>query len=246
MNAAEEWASEPISKRLAFVLAEIEMPPPVQLSSEVRFVSMLDPEYPTALFALSQPPLGLFVRGELGNNRRIGVVGSRIPSPYSLRLAYRCTKLWAQRGWIVVSGGAIGIDSEAHRAALDENSSTWAVFGNGFEKPHPRRNQMMFESILEKGGAWISEYPPWFEPRAYYFPERNRLIAALSDVLFIAQAHERSGSLSTARTALDLGREIMVLRPPPGDASFAGSQILIDAGARSLKGPEDLEVYLAG
>jgi DNA processing protein len=115
------------------------------------------------------------------------------------------------------------------------------VLGGGILRPHPRSHFQLFREVVAKGGALLSEYPPHFEPRPYTFPERNRLIAALSDFLFLAQAHDKSGSLGTARFALDLGREIYVLRPVPGDPNFSGSQALIDSGARILVDARELD-----
>lgn len=149
-------------------------------------------------------------------------------------------KALSLQGVCIVSGGAIGVDTEAHQTALDFGATTVAVLGGGLEKLHPRRNINLFEQILQKKGALISEYPPHMEPRPYFFPERNRLIAALGDALLLGQAHERSGSLSTARTALDLGKEIFVLRPPVGDANFSGSQSLIDSGALAVSSASEI------
>jgi DNA processing protein len=227
--------------KLEAALAELNPASVGSLPQGIRFISLVDEDYPSDLRELPQPPLGLFVQGSwTPDSARAAVIGSRKPTPYSLRMAYRCSQLWAQRGFTVVSGGALGVDSEAHRAAVDQEAVTWVVLGGGLLRLHPRSNQGLFEGVLRSGGALVSEYPPHWEPRAYFFPERNRLIAALSHVLFLAQAHEKSGSLSTARMALDLGREIFVLKPPLGDESFAGSQKLIELGARSLINPEEL------
>lgn len=219
--------------------------PPVKLPSQIRFVAMGDAEYPLGLLALPQPPLGLFVQGSLvpespTREPRVAMIGSRKPSVYSSRLTRELSREWTRRGFVIVSGGAIGIDGEAHKSCVENGGKTWAVLGGGHRFLHPRSHVNLFSEILKKGGALISEYPPDFEPKPYTFPERNRLIAALSDVLFLAQAHEKSGSLSTARTALDLGRDIWVLKPIVGDANFLGSQALIDAGARSCLSPEDI------
>lgn len=240
---AEEWVGRGISEKIAFILPQLGVLGAVHLPPDIRFVSMVDPEYPQNLFNLSQPPLGLFVRGHFNSQDPMAaVVGSRKPTPYSLRMAYRASMIWAGQGWTIVSGGAIGVDIEAHRAALDEGKPTIAVMGGGLRRLYPKSHEKIFEKILEKKGALISEYPPLFEAKPYTFPERNRIIAALGDILFLAQAHEKSGSLITAKTALDLGREIYVLRPPPGDASFAGSHLLISSGARSLSEPQELEL----
>lgn len=219
----------------------IELPAAPKLPASVRFLSMLSSGYPEAFFELPQPPLGIFVEGDLANHRRGAVIGSRKPIPYSRRLTREIVKLWVERGLSIVSGGALGIDGEAHQACLSEGGHTIAVLGGGLRRLYPRTHLNLFASILKSGGALVSEYPPDFDAKPYTFPERNRLIAGFCDFLFLAQAHDQSGSLGTARAALDLGREIYVLRPVLGDANFAGSQALIDAGAKTLIDARELE-----
>ncbi len=239
-----ELASLKISERIRFCLEPLGELSRVSLPPDVRFISMLDSDYPSALWTLSHPPLGLFVSGIMPSSRTLSVVGSRKPLPYSLRMTSKFVRVWAQRSVTIISGGALGIDAEAHRACLESGGQTVAVLGGGLRRLHPRSNLDLFSRILKSGGGLISEYPPLFEPRPYTFPERNRIIAALGESLFLVQAHEKSGSLSTARTALDLGKEILVLRPPPGDASYSGAQNLIEAGAKVVTGPEDLSFDL--
>lgn len=212
----------------------------IGLPPSVSFVSILSPDYPVFLRELPQPPLGLFVMGQLGDTALLAVIGSRKPSPYSLRMTRACVNDAVSKGYSIVSGGAYGVDIEAHRSALDCGGKTWVVLGSGFQHLYPKKHEMVFNEVLRAGGALISEYPPFLEPQARFFPERNRLIAALSDRLLLVQAHLRSGSMSTARAALDLGKEVEVIRPPLGDENFAGSAALIDAGARAISGPQDL------
>lgn len=206
---------------------------PVPRLGSIRFVALCDDDYPEELRQLPQPPLGLFVQGVL-TGPRAAVIGSRKPTLYARRLTRDIASDWTRRGLTIVSGGAIGIDAEAHMAALEEGGKTIVVLGGGHSHLHPRSHQLLFSKVLHEGGALVSEYPPHFMPRPYTFPERNRIIAAMSEVLFLAQAHEKSGSLSTARTALDLGKEIFVLRPVLGDENFKGSVQLIEAGAKPV------------
>jgi DNA processing protein len=237
-----ESLEQSLSEQLLRVFEALDLSRDVSLPSDIQFVSWLDSTYPSSLHQLPQPPLGLFVRGALPHSQKcLAVVGSRKPLPFALRMTYRCTQSWVQAGWSIVSGGAYGIDAEAHRAALEASGHTVAVLGGGLHRLYPKAHERLFQSIVEKGGALVSEYPPWADPAPYTFPERNRIIAAMSQGLFLAQAHEKSGSLLTARTALDLGREIYVLHPPPGSEAFRGSQELVEAGAFSLTGPEQLE-----
>ncbi len=234
------------SQRLSLCLQWIaeeqwDLPEAPRLVRPLRFVSMVDADYPSDLFELPQPPLGLFVEGDLDLKAlRAGLVGSRVPTAYALRMTREAVGVLVKQGVTIVSGGAIGIDTIAHEAALDHHGITWVVLGGGHYELYPRQNVNLFREVVMAGGALISEYPPYFKAQKYSFPERNRLIAALSDRLVLSQAHERSGSLSTARCALDLGREIHVLQPLPDDENFAGSQTLIQLGARSFVRGEEL------
>jgi len=212
----------------------------VQLQPGLRFVSMLDQDYPPIFLHLPQPPLGFYVKGEWHPEKFVSVVGSRKPNPYSLRMTRSCVRRWTEAGFAIVSGGAYGIDAEAHRAALDFGAYTVAILGSGLNELYPQRNGDLFTRILGAGGALISEYAPYIKAMPYQFPERNRLIAALGQDLFLAQAHEKSGSLSTARAALEMGKNIFVLRPLDNDENFLGSKRLIDSGALSLTSPTDL------
>jgi DNA processing protein len=235
-----EWAFADWRTRLEFLAPQFDLKSRFKLPARIQFVSMLDEEYPSDLFQLPQPPLGIFVEGQLPSYPFVSVVGSRKPTAYSLRMTRSCVKKWVELDFCIVSGGALGIDGEAHRSAIDFGGKTLAVLGGGHHQLHPRRHENLFREIVASGGALISEYPPHFLPRTYTFPERNRIIAALGSELFLAQAHDKSGSLSTARASLDLGRNIFVLRPPAGDENFSGSQKLIDAGAFALVHPDQI------
>lgn len=219
------------------------LPTPYRLAKPFRFVSIMDEAYPSSFRELSQPPIGIFLWGEVRHSfatNSISVVGSRKPSLYAIRSTREIVSVWSKLGFSIVSGGAVGIDGEAHRAAVETQGYTCAVLGSGFLKLHPKMNENLFREIVRSRSLLISEYPPEAEARPYFFPERNRLIAALGSCLFLAQAHSKSGSLSTARTALDLGKDVFILRPIPGDPNFSGSQDLLEAGAQSLIDPADL------
>ena len=230
-QASSHWDLETRLLRISEYFASL---PTYSLPKGIHFVSMIDKDYPPKLFHLPQPPLGLFCRGTLSKIPSVSVVGSRRPLPYSIRRTRQWTQKWAQEGLNIVSGGALGIDGVAHESCLEVKGYTTVVLGGGFNKLHPQRHQTLFERVVSCGGVLLSEYPPDFTPRPYTFPERNRIIAALGDTLFLAQAHEKSGSLSTARTALELGREIYVLRPVLENENFKGSEKLIEDGATCL------------
>lgn len=226
-----------LQEKWNFIKEKLGALPSVSLPLDIHFVSMADELYPQTLYHLPQPPLGLFYRGVLMNHPTVGVVGSRKPLPYSRKKTWEFTTAWVRQGNVIVSGGAIGIDGEAHKACLASDGTTWVVLGGGLNKPHPRMHHHLFERVIESGGAVLSEYPPEFVPQPYTFPERNRIIAALSDILFLAQAHEKSGSLRTAQTALDLGKDVFVLEPLPKNENFLGSVRLIEEGAYCVASP---------
>jgi DNA protecting protein DprA len=240
----EDFHSLNASQKMLRILSNSPYSAPLRLEEGVQFVGFGSEQYPFELLALDPPPLGLFVRGDFNlEGLRFSVVGSRKPVSYSLRVTRQCVRLWVDADFRIVSGGAFGIDAEAHRAAVDFGGKTWVVMGSGFHHLYPKAHEKLFEDVLRTGGAWISEYPPKTEPHARFFPERNRLIAGLGHALFLAQAHQKSGSMITAKRALDLGRDIFVLRPPMGDLNFEGSQDLIQAGATALSVPEDWAAF---
>lgn len=200
---------------------------------------------------LRDPPEALFLRGSLGRaggapdgGRAVAVVGSRKAHPAALRLARRIGFALAREGQTVVSGGAFGVDAEAHRGALDAGGHTLAVLGSGVLLPLPRRNRRLFGEILEAGGGLASELPPREPARPEFFPRRNRLVAALSRAVVVVRASETSGSLHTARAALELGRPVYVFSTR--DASNAGARILLSEGAIAVEDEAELLDRLRG
>lgn len=176
--------------------------------------------YPSLLLASHDPPALLFVRGDLRAppEPAVAIVGSRRASPYGRLHAGRLAAGLAERGVTVVSGGARGIDAEAHRGALRAGGRTIAVLPTGASNPYPDDHIGLFDAIVEGGGCTMGEQPPPVSVRADLFPRRNRLIAALSLVTVVVEAANRSGALLTARIAVDdLGREAACL-PGPVDS----------------------------
>jgi DNA processing protein len=168
-------------------------------------------DYPPLLARFPDPPPLLWVRGSapLLSLPAIAVVGSRAASPYGLEVAHEFGAALAETGVIVVSGLARGVDSAAHRGALSRGT-TAAVFGSGANVIYPREHAALAARIAESG-AIVSELPPGVAPRAYHFPRRNRLISGLSLGVVVVEASTRSGSLQTARLALEQGREVMAV-----------------------------------
>jgi DNA processing protein len=141
---------------------------------------------------------------------------------------------------VVVSGLAYGIDAAAHEGALEARGRTVAVLASGLDRPSPVGNRRLAERILEAGGAWLSEYPPGEEAQAYRFPERNRLISGLSSWTLIVEARRKSGSLWTARHAVEQNREVLAVPGPVDTEQCRGSNELIRSGATPILDAEQL------
>lgn len=172
-----------------------------------------DDAYPKCLRAIPNPPAVLYVWGSLPDvdkSDTIGIVGTRTASNYGLKNSYSFGYALAKYKFIVVSGGALGVDCASHRGVLASNGVTVCVRGCGINYPYLMDNAAMREAITQKG-AVISEYPPDTPPYPYQFPARNRIIAALSDGVLIIESGKKSGSLITANYALDMGKQLFAL-----------------------------------
>ncbi len=205
-----------------------------------RTLGPLDGQYPAALARLADRPQQLRVRGDLGDRRRVAVVGTRLADAYGAELAREISLGLARSGVTVVSGGAAGIDGVAHRAALEAGGHTIAVFGAGIDVPYPREHAGLFEEIVAAGGALLSELPDGAPPAAWTFPRRNRIVAALSEAVVVVRAGLRSGALITAALARRLGVAVFAV---PGDVRerlSAGPNGLLREGARVAEGAEDV------
>ncbi len=193
-----------------------------------------DEQWPEALNDLAAPPLGIFVKGEVSvlRNNSLSIVGTRNPTPYGIRNAHEFAAGFVDRGWTIVSGGAYGIDSAAHKGALIAEGVTVAVTASGLDSTYPAGNQRLFDEIVESG-AIITEYLPGAIARPHRFLVRNRLIAALSRGTVVVEAAFRSGSLRTARDASDLLRPVMAIPGPINAPTSEGCHRLI--GERSAE-----------
>lgn len=172
-----------------------------------------DDQYPTCLYQIYAPPALLYVSGRLpdvDNQLTIGIVGTRTASRYGTENSYKIAYSLAKYNVPIISGGALGVDGASHRGALAANGVTVCVRGCGINYNYLMQNADMRHAIESKG-AVISEYPPDEPPRRYYFPARNRIIAALSDGVVIIESGAKSGSLITANLALEMGKEVFAL-----------------------------------
>jgi len=170
----------------------------------------------------------------------IAVVGTRQPSSYGLQASFTLARELASRGLVIVSGLARGIDTAAHAGALASGGRTIAVLGHGLDRVYPARNVGLAASIVEKGGCLVSEYPPGVPPLAHHFPARNRIIAGLSLGTLVVEAAVRSGSLITARYAMEQGRDVFVVPGRLNDTSFGGAHALIQQGAKLVQEVNDI------
>lgn len=199
----------------------------------IRFICRDDEEYPLGFRMLDGMPYSLYVKGNLPSIEEpsVGMVGARACSGYGRAKAAEISSKLASCGVQIVSGMAVGIDAISARAALEAGGKTFAVLGCGVDVIYPKDNISLYYDILMHGGGVISEYPPGTPPVAWQFPHRNRLISALSDRLVVIEAGSRSGTLSTARHALDQGREVYALPGRTIDRLSEGCNRLIYDGA---------------
>ena len=204
-----------------------------------RLLTLADDAYPTALRDLADSPPVLWALGDarLGQRPGIALVGARNASALGQRMARHLSHALGESGLVVISGLARGIDAAAHAAALD--SGTIAVMAGGVDVPYPPENTDLARSIFRKG-LLLSEQPMGLVPQARHFPRRNRLISGLSQGLVVVEATARSGSLITARDALDQGREVMAVPAHPFDARSAGTNQLIRDGATLVRSADDV------
>ncbi len=204
-----------------------------------RWVIPRDDEWPALLRVISDPPLGLFVRGQLGETKTVAVVGSRRASPYGKQVARLIGEELGRAGVVVVSGMARGVDREAHEGALAAGGRSWAVWGTGPDRVYPAEHRALAERLADNG-ALLTEYPPGTPPRRHHFPERNRILAGLASAVVVVEAAARSGALVTARLALEEGREVLAVPGNIFSELSVGPNTLLRVGARPLLTPRDI------
>jgi DNA processing protein len=206
-----------------------------------RLLAHGEADYPAALRDLPDAPPVLWALGDaaLLNRPAVGIVGARNASSLGVRMARRLGHGLSDAGLAVVSGHARGIDAAAHEAALEGQGRTVAVMAGGIDVIYPPENAALAATIAAQG-VRISEHPPGLEPQARHFPLRNRIVAGLSRAVIVVEAAAKSGSLITARAALDYGREVMAVPGHPFDARASGCNMLLRDGAVLVRGPDDV------
>jgi len=206
-----------------------------------RVLTLGDGDYPEALRWIPEPPPVLYIRGTLRHedSLAVAVVGSRRPSPYGQLAAQRLSAELAQYGLTVVSGLARGIDSLAHRGALQAGGRTIAVLGSGINVVYPPEHRRLYDAISAQG-AVVSEFPCDTKPDRWNFPRRNRIISGLALGTLVVEASDHSGSLHTARHALEQGREVFAVPGRIDVPSSRGTNDLIKRGAKLVAGMDDI------
>jgi DNA processing protein len=224
--------------------------------AEIRTVRKLDGDilllddgvYPASLREIFDPPIVIYVKGAWSvclDQPCIGIVGSRRCSTYGQNAALMLARDLAQRGVTIVSGFARGIDASAHRGALEAGGRTVAVLGTGIDECYPRDHKRLASEILDSGGALVTQFPLGTPPVSENFPYRNRIISGLSLGVVVVEASENSGSLITARLAIEQNREVFAV---PGNItsrnSFGTNYLIKGAGAKLVQQWQDIATEL--
>jgi DNA processing protein len=205
------------------------------ISAGGTFISPTDEQWPVQLNDLVAPPIGLVIKGAVESlqNKSIAIVGTRNPTPYGARIASDFAAGFVDREWTVVSGGAYGIDTHAHKGALIAEGQTIAVIASGIDINYPVGNERLFNEIADNG-AIVSEVMPGVPAFPSRFLTRNRIIAALSQSTLVVEAAFRSGSLRTARDAAELMRPVMAIPGPINSPTSEGTHRLIGERAAEI------------
>jgi DNA processing protein len=210
------------------------------IKSGFHLITFSDRDYPSLLRHIPDPPPYLYVSGKLmPESHNIAVVGSRHPTNYGISEAKRLSENLAARGFAIVSGMARGIDSAAHKGALSARGRTIAVLGSGLARIYPPENRKLFETISENG-AVISEFSLQSPPEAHHFPVRNRIISGMALGTVVVEAAKKSGSLITARLAVEQNREVFAVPGSIQSYKSAGTNSLIKQGAKLVQHIEDI------
>ncbi|MDF9392461.1 MULTISPECIES: DNA-processing protein DprA [Methylococcus] len=205
-------------------------------------LTLHDREYPALLRHIADPPVALFTRGDAAVLRckQIAIVGSRNPTATGQRTARRFAAALARAGLVVTSGLAAGIDAAGHEGALEAGGPTVAVFGCGPDRIYPPRHRALADAIIASGGVLVSEFPPGTPPSREGFPRRNRIISGLSLGVLVVEAALKSGSLITARQAMEQGREVFAIPGSILDPLARGCHALIREGGKLVESVPDI------
>lgn len=214
----------------------------MEILNNISLLTNKSKKYPEKLAQISDSPTGLYYKGniDLLNSRSIAIVGSRECSNYGKQMAVKFAYELAKLGFTIVSGGARGIDTFAHIGALAAGGRTIMVLGNSLEYIYPPENKDLEERILNNNGLLVSEYMVGTKPSKYTFPERNRLISAISDGVLVVEAGIQSGALITVDFALEQGKNVFAI---PGNITSkysVGTNEIIKQGAKLVTNMKDI------
>jgi DNA processing protein len=246
-TSASQLATTPgISKKIATAIASFKDWDKIKLELDrtikagIKIITYSDELYPAKLLNIYDRPAFLYVKGNLTKDEiNIAMVGSRQASTYGKYTTERISRELAIKGITIVSGLARGIDAAAHRGALTASGITIAVMGSGLDVIYPPENKKLYAEIVQSG-AVISEYPLGTPPLASNFPARNRIISGMSYGVVVVEAGEKSGSLITARLALEQGREVFAVPGSIDSSSARGTNKLIKQGAKLIENIDDI------
>ena len=205
-----------------------------QANRGINITTIDDEDFPEKLKDIDDAPLILYYMGDLNlaSSPSLSVVGTRKPTSYGKVVTEKLTRDVASAGIVIVSGLAYGIDSISHRKCLEVGGKTIAVLGNGLDRIYPKENEFLAKTILEKGGAILSEYPIGTKPDKMNFPARNRIISGMSHGILVVEAKEKSGTLITVDFALEQGRDVFVVPGNINSVHSVGTNRLIQQGAK--------------
>lgn len=242
-KGAEELLGEKLMQELCFYTKSYEVAGEYEkvLRRGIRFLTGEDQEYPERLRKIPSPPYGLYVLGKLPPEQKMAVamIGARECSDYGRYVATGFGKVFGERQIPVISGMARGIDSISQAAALVGGGETYAVLGCGVDICYPKSSEKLYGQILEKGGI-LSVFPPGAQPAKRFFPERNRIVSGLSDVILVVEARQKSGTFITVDMALEQGKEVYAVPGRLTDRLSDGCNLLLQQGAMLALSPEDL------
>jgi len=211
---------------------------------KIQTIKKSSRNYPEILKEISDAPKQLYVRGNLpkDHNLNFAIVGTRAASDYGRTLTFKIAKELAELGFNIVSGLALGIDTQAHLGALEGKGRTTAVMGSAIDDNsiYPSENLNLVKKIISSGGAIISEYEPGTKSEIWFFPERNRIISGLSRGVLVVEAPEKSGALITARIALEQNREVFAIPGSIFSKNSIGTNNLIKSGAKMVTTVDDI------
>jgi DNA processing protein len=213
------------------------------LNKDITVLTMNDENYPYYLKQIYDPPMVLYIKGNLdrfNQERSLAVVGSRKASHYIKEVLKKIISEFRGTDISIVSGMALGVDSAAHQAAIENKLNTIAVIGSGFDNIYPEKNKTLFKNIVEAGGAVVSEYVPTERAALWTFPRRNRIISGLSQGTLVGEAGLKSGALITAKLCLDQNRELMCIPGMVTNPNTEGTYKLIKEGAAVITNAQDI------